>query len=353
MTLKEIAERAGVSTATVSYVLNASGKVGEATREKVLRIIEETGYRSNMLAKGLRSGRSNLIGVLVEDVTAKNVPAIIDGISSAAEKCGCQTMLGNLRLLSKIDPNTDDMAAYRDEIDRAMDTFRSMRVDGVIYVGMHDRKIPHIFREDDIPLVYCYCYTEGEGSSVCYDNMGAAYEIARRFLDAGHRKIAVMAGRKDSDPNRRRLAGIKRAIEEYGLLFSESEIYSGNWDYETSRGIALEVLRRENRPRAFIALNDEMAVGIRDAAAELQITIPDELSLSGFDNDDVIRYELPKITTVDRPLIRMGMRAMEILLGKVGQYNAENVNVVLPCTVVEGASICNVQQTKPGISSSG
>ena len=108
MTLKEIAAKAGVSVATVSYVLNDSAKVSDETKQRVEQIIKETGYRSNILAKSLRKNRTNIIGIIVEDVTVWHTPYIIDGINELAEEKGYQTILSNLRLLSKIDDNFQD-----------------------------------------------------------------------------------------------------------------------------------------------------------------------------------------------------------------------------------------------------
>jgi LacI family transcriptional regulator len=339
VTLRDIAKEAGVTAATVSYVLNGSGKVSEATRERVLKIAKEKGYRSNVLARSLRNNKSNLIGVIVEDVQAKMTPKIIDGINAAAEEKGYQILLSNLRLMSKIDAQFSHISAYQEDIDHAVHTLAGMQVDGIIYVGMHDRCIPHVLGGIECPLVYCYCYTQGEGSSVGYDNTDVMYRLTRMFLEQGHRSFGIIAGRSDSEPSMKRLRGIQKAMDEAGIRIDEKMIRFGDWQYEKAREIAVEMLSGKDRPTAIIALNDEMAVGVRDAAMELQIRIPEDLSVSGFDFSDAVQFVTPHITTVQPQLSRMGQRAMELLLNKIENAEQENITVVLPSKIIDGDSV--------------
>ena len=339
VTLRDIAKEAGVSASTVSYVLNGSGKVSEATRERILEIVKKTGYRSNVLARSLRNNKSNMIGVIVEDVQAKMTPKIIDGINAAAEEKGYQILLSNLRLMSKIDAQFSHISAYQQDIDHAVQTLTGMQVDGIIYVGMHDRRIPHILGRIECPLVYCYCYTQGEGSSVGYDNTDVMYRLTKQFLDKGHRSFGIIAGRSDSEPSLKRLQGIRRAMDEAGLPIDGSMIRCGDWKYEKAREIAGEMLSGANRPTAIIALNDEMAFGVRDAAIQLQIRIPEGLSVSGFDFNDAVQFVTPHITTVQPPLCRMGRRAMELLTTNIENTEQENVTVVLPSKIIDGDSV--------------
>ncbi len=340
VTLKDIAQRAGVSTATVSYVINNSPKISEATKERVNKIIEEMGYQSNILAQGLRSGRTGLAGVIVEDIQAKHVPRIIDGINEAAERKGLQIMLSNLRLMSKIDSHFGAITDYQSDIDHAIDTLSGMQVDGIIYVGMHDRLLPHMIRNIGKPIVYCYCYTEDDGSSISYDNAHVMSRLTRQFLAQGHTHFGIMAGREDSEPCQKRLQGIRKALKEGGIPDGQVILQYGNWSYETARELARDMLSHgQSRPSAIIALNDEMAIGVRDAAMSLGISIPDELSVSGFDHSDTVQYILPQITTVAPPLAKMGRRSMEILLDEIENRRNENMTLVLPSEIIDGSSI--------------
>ncbi|MDY4578978.1 LacI family DNA-binding transcriptional regulator [Bariatricus sp. HCP28S3_E4] len=339
MTLKEIAEKAGVSTATVSYVLNGTAKVSDETRQKVERIIKETGYQSNILARSLRKNKTSLVGVVVEDVTVWHTAFIIDGINELAERKGYQTILGNLRLRSKIESQFEHISQYQGDIDREVALLLGMQVDGIIYVGMHDRTIKDVLHDIPKPVVYCYCYTSNEGSSVTYSNEKAAYQLTKIFLKKGHREFAVIKGNEKSEATANRMHGIKRALKEYGIDLKNENVVVGNWQYKETRKVIKPVLQQEHIPTAFIAMNDEMAVAVRDEAKDMGLVVPDDISISGFDNSDIVHYGVPKITTVDRPLQQMGYRSMELLIDKIEKGEEGEVNIILPCKIIEGTSI--------------
>ena len=339
MTLKEIAERAGVSIATVSYVLNGNAQISAETRMKVEKIIKETGYRSNILAKSLRKNKTSLIGVLVEDVTVWHTAYIIDGINKLAEEKGYHTILSNLRLLSKIKTQFEHISIFKDEINKALDVLLGMQVDGIIYVGMHDRDLGDILKDISKPVVYCYCYTSNEGSSVRYSNKESCYRMTRIFLEHGHRDFAVLKGNEQSEPTHLRMKGIEKALEESGITLKEENVIEGEWDYHIARKVVRPLLERQQVPTAVIAMNDDMAVAVRDEAFAHNLRVPKDISISGFDNADITYYGSPKIYTVDRPLQEMGYKAMEMLLDKVNETKEEDVNIVLPCKIIEGTSI--------------
>lgn len=339
MTLKEIAERAGVSIATVSYVLNGSAQISEETRQKVEKIIKETGYRSNMLAKSLRTNKTSLVGVLVEDVTVWHTAYIIDGINKLAEEKGYHTILSNLRLLSKIESQFDHISVFKDDINKALDVLLGMQVDGIIYVGMHDRDVGDVLKDISKPVVYSYCYTSNEGSSVRYSNKEPSYQMTKIFLEHGHRDFAVLKGNEQSEPTHLRMQGIEKALREAGIVLKQENVIEGNWDYHKARKAVRPLFEKTQIPTAVIAMNDDMALAVKDEAFAHNLRVPEDISVAGFDNADITYYGSPKIYTIDRPLQEMGYKAMEILLGKINESVQEDVNIVLPCKIIEGTSI--------------
>lgn len=340
MTLKEIAAMAGVSVATVSYVLNNTASISDETTEKILKIVKETGYRSNMLAKSLRKNESCLIGVIVEDITVWHTAYIIDGINEIADAKGYQTILSNLRLLSKIESQFDHISKFQDHIDKAVDILVGMQVDGIIYVGMHDRKINHVLRGINKPVLYCYCYTDGECSSVRYSNEKAAYQITKFLIEKGHSDFGVINGLEGSEPAALRYKGFMRALHEAGIELKQENITCGNWKYADGKKAAETLLNKTDFPHAIVAMNDEMAAGAYDAARDLNLRIPDDFSITGFDNADIIHHVSPRMMTVDRPLREMGYRSMELLLDSiVAKDNHADINITLPCTLIEGESV--------------
>ncbi|MGN0353642.1 MAG: LacI family DNA-binding transcriptional regulator [Muricoprocola sp.] len=339
MTLKEIAAQAGVSVATVSYVLNGTAKVSDETRKRVEKIIKETGYKANILARGLRTNKSSLVGVMIEDITVSHTAFIIDGINEIAEKRGYQTVLGNLRLLSKIDAEFEHITEYQDDIDREVALLLAMQVDGIIYVGMHDRYITDVLHDLSKPVVYCYCYTSYEGSSVTYGNEKAAYQITQMFLQKGHRDFVVIKGKETSEATSHRMHGIERALKEYEVELKRENIIVGNWKYKETVEAIEPIFERKVLPTAFIAMNDEMAVAVMDVAKKHGLSIPEDISVSGFDNADIVHYSTPRLTTVDRPLQQMGYRALEMLIDKIEKGEEGEMNLILPCKIIEGTSI--------------
>ena len=339
MTLKEIASMAGVSVATVSYVLNNTAQVSEETRKRVEKIIKETGYRSNILAKSLRTNESFLIGVIVEDITVWHTAHIIDGINEIAEARGYNTILNNLRLLSKIESQFEHISNFQKDIDKAVDVLIGMQVDGIIYVGMHDRKINHVLHDIKKPVVYCYCYTDGEGSSIRYSNEKTVYQMTQMLISNGHKEFGVINGLKGSEPAALRFKGFQRALDEAGIKLKPENNVCGNWKYREGKEAARKILNKKDFPTAIVAMNDDMAVGVYDAARELGLKIPDDISVTGFDNGDIVQYVTPRITTVERPLQEMGYRSMELLLESIHGTSVGDVNNTLPCALIEGESV--------------
>lgn len=354
MTLKEIAKLAGVSTATVSYVLNDSPKISEKTREKVLKIIQQTGYQPNAIAKSLRSHRTGLVGILAEDITVWHTSLIIDGINRYTEEHDFNTILSNLRLESKISSEFTRITDYRGEIDKAMDVLISMQVDGIIYIGMHDRAIDHVLHKANQPVVFCYCYTtDEEGASVRYDNETVFRRITRMVLDSGHTRIGLIRGNEDSEPAQLRLHGFNAAMKQAGILTPDKWNLEGHWSFDGGRKAALKMLTgkddienaelkplpEEERPTAIICMNDDMAVGVYYAASQLGLSIPEDLSVTGFDNSEIAGQLYPPLVTVERPLKKMGYKAMEILNKSLEGDGDGDLGVIYPCRIVPGGSI--------------
>lgn len=352
MTLKEIAKRAGVSTATVSLVLNDSPKISNPTKAKIREIIRETGYRSNRLAGSLRRSKTGLIGILVEDITVWHTALIIDGMNQYAEEHGCNTILSNLRLANKIDSHFNEISLYQKDIDQAVETLLSLQVDGIVYIGMHDRLIRNVMPKSDKPVVFCYCYTsEGEESSIRYDNEKTLRLLTEEIIRRGHKRIAAIHGKEDSEPAQLRKRGFHTAMQEAGLAVLKHWDERGDWNFQGGRDAAIRLLCRnpgetvrtvlppDERPSAIVCMNDEMAVGVYNAAAELHLRIPEDLSVSGFDNADFAQHVTPALMTVDRPLHKMGYRALDLLLHKIQRKDDSATNVVYPCTILPGQSV--------------
>ena len=181
VTIKDIAKRADVSTATVSYVLNNKGKISEETRSRVLKIVNEMNYKRNTIAKSLRTSKTNTIGIVAEDITVFNTSSIINGINKFVEEQGFHVILTNLRLHQKTGLNYSDIKNYMAEISESIDVLLSRQIEGIIYIGVHPRDVTGIIRKINKPIVYTYCYTAADDYCVNYDDKLAAYEITNYY----------------------------------------------------------------------------------------------------------------------------------------------------------------------------
>ncbi|TCN21163.1 LacI family DNA-binding transcriptional regulator [Mesobacillus foraminis] len=340
--LKDIAERANVSTATVSYVLNNTGNVSDKTREKVYQVLKEMNYKPNEIARSLKIKKTSTIGVIVEDITTFYVPEIIDGINKYAEKLGFSILLVNLRIYKKLGLKLDNIEKYKDLIVSATNELLSKQVDGIIYIGVHTRDVTGLIPEINKPIIYTYCYTSSNQDSVNYDDENAAFEATKYLIHKGHSKIAIISGPVDSVPAHRRLIGYHRALMDHQISFNPAYIKTGDWEYQSGYEMAKELLKNHDPPSAIFAMSDVMAGGVLDACRELEIKVPDDLSLIGFDGQECSWYFTPKLTTMKLPLGQMGELSIKKMVERIKQLkNNENHSekTQLLCELIERESV--------------
>lgn len=341
-TIKEIAKLANVSTATVSYCLNDPSKISKETRAKVMRIIEQVNYKPNSIAKSLKVKRTNAIGIITEDITVFNTPEIINGIGEYAEESNYHIILENIRLYKRIGNNYQDTSKFTGVIKEITSVLMSKQVEGIIYVGAHCRDVSGLIDKISIPVVYAYCYSEKEDDfAVTYDDGLAAYEATKYLITLNHRKIGIITGLAGSMQCQDRLKGYQKALYEHQVLFNPEYLKEGNWEREAGYTAGKELLSAADRPSAIFALNDVMAGGVIDAAAELGLQIPEDLSLIGFDNRECSYSYTPKLTTMALPLNNIGKKAAEILIDRISKQERKSLDkdLKLKCELVERESV--------------
>lgn len=343
-TIKEIAKMAGVSTATVSYVINNTKKLSDETTKKVNDAIKALNYTPNIVATNLRTGKSYTIGVIVEDIRCFPVPDIINGIGEGLEKEKYQMLVHDLHLYEKIWPDYSKISKYTDRIKKGIQLLRKSMVSGIIYVCMHDRIINDLIEPMDIPLVYAYSSCTNERNYITYDDLSSAKMMAEYLLSLGHTRIGVIGGYRDAYPTRSRLEGIRLAMKEQGLILTDEYIRYGDWEYQSGYESALSLLKLKEPPTAIFALNDIMAAGCYHAASELGLNIPDDISIAGFDNRDISRYLYPSLTTMELPLKDIGKNAFNILFDSINDVSAGLRQIALPCQVIKRSSTSRARQ---------
>jgi len=338
-TMKEIADLAGVSTATVSHVVNGTKKLSPETTERVLMAIQKANYKPNTLAKSLRSGQTHTIGVLVEDIRGLPVADIVSGVGETLSKSGYRTLMFDLHLLEKLYNQYEQITAYRERINSGISALLQAHVDGIIYVGMHDRHLDQLFDPLDRPLVFAYSHGTQVDTYVTYANHDSALEMTNYLIAKGHSRIAVIAGHPHSYPTVMRLKGCKKAMEDAGLVLPEEYIRYGDWEYDSGYACTKQLLSSNDRPTAIFAMNDLMAAGCIHALQEAGLNIPSDMAVVGFDNREIARYLQPSLTTVALPTTEIGMRAATHMLDLIQNPDTPPQREIVPCSIIERNSV--------------
>ncbi len=332
--IKDVAQAAGVSVSTVSLVLNdvPGARITEATRKRVQEAAAELSYVPSTLARGLRLQRTGTIGVVSDEIASTpHSGRIIAGAHEAASRLGLTLLL--------VDTGPD----RADEV-REIESLLRRQVDGILYAAMYHRELSVPVALRGVPTVLVDASTAAEGYSwVVPDEEAGGHAAAEVLLDAGHRHIGFINNRDDIPASRGRLAGFRRAHHERGVPLDDALIAT-TADSETARGYeaARQLLegRGDASPTALFCFNDRVAMGAYRAAAELGLRIPEDLSVVGFDDQQLISEGLhPQLTTVALPHFEMGARAVQLLVDQVADPAVSRSHEHLACPVVHRSSV--------------
>ncbi len=337
VTLTEVARLCNVSASTVSNILNGKKNVSEATRQRVLKVIEETGYEPNFYASRMRSQSSRTIGIIAEDLSMYTMP-IVERTMAVCEDQGFMTMLVNLRMYDRYSDTWyyDETKLY-DVYKAGITQLRSLKVDGIIYIGGHSRYL-NIFTDlEDLPLVVAYAVAKDSSiPSVIIDDEKGGYDVTRYLLDQGHKKIALIAGVHENLHTQKRLAGFQKALFESGTLYDPGMVYYGNWIRQSGYDGARILM--QFKPDAFLCMNDFMAAGAMDYLRKKDIKVPEDISVIGFDDVQLAAYTLPALTTNRINHDEIGRRAanklIDIINGKDMARKEGRKPIKVPCDMV-------------------
>ncbi len=342
VTIKEIARECGVSVTTVSNVLNGKAKVGEEKRRKILEVIQAREYSPNSIAQGLRMQKTRMIGIIAEDISQFSTPEIVEGVMSCCEEKGYRLIVKNLRLYARWrDSWFDNADAYHSILDPVLAEMNSTMVDGVIYIAGHARIINCFPENYHIPAVMAYGYSQNRHvPCVLMDDEQASYQIVNYMIGKGHRRIGVIAGRMNNIHTQRRLLGYQKALYEAGILYNPLWVRYGDWDKESGYQEAGPLL--DAGVTAVFCFSDRMAGGLYHYMAEHGLCPGKDLAVAGFDNQDIVEYFIPGLTTMDLPLIEIGHTAARLLLQRLeGEKEEEEAGeqILLPCSLIERDSV--------------
>ncbi len=305
ITIDDIARQAGVSTSTVSRVLNGTKPVAADKRALVLAAVEQHQYRPNAVAQGLVRGRSMTVGVLAQDIASPFFAKMVSGIEQGLDRAAYRPMLTTTHWRTQ---------AQADEVG-SLQLLLERRVDGVLVLGGHipDADLHAVAAQ--VPLVIVARRVQGlEGQCLYVDNEGGAYRATRYLIGLGHTRIAHIAGTAGHPDAADREAGYCRALTEAGLPINERLMVAGLFTEESGLAGVEELLARGERFTAIFAANDQAAYGVMLGLFNHGYHIPGDVSVVGFDDQFLSAYTLPPLTTVHHPSIEMGRAAAEGLL---------------------------------------
>lgn len=323
VTIKEIARECNVSAATVSNILNGKPKVSDETKQRVIEVMQRRGYQPDYIARGLRSRKMRMIGIIAEDIAQFTTPEIVEGIMEYCEERGYRTIVQNLRMYSRWkDSWYNDDKAYHSVLDPAIQELLSIKVDGAIYVAGHARVIKCFPDGFPIPGVMAYTYADsGQTPVIVIDDEKGGYDMTKYLISMGHRKIGVLGGRADNIHTKKRITGYQKALFENQIPFNPGWICYGNWERSSGYELAPELIA--TGVTAIFCLADRMAGGVYDYCRQEGIRVGEDISVTGFDNQDMAEYFSPALTTVDLPLTRIGHMAADILLDRIEESGAQ------------------------------
>jgi DNA-binding LacI/PurR family transcriptional regulator len=313
-TQKELAKFAGVSSGTVSNVINGATGVSERARKKVQAAIEALNYRPNLIARSLRTNRTHTLGMVIPDVTIPFFPKLIRGAEWAARKAGY--------FLIVLDSENNNA---REE--SMLSLLRAQRVEGILLVAageIEDTGTAYrALAKEGPPLVCLDRLPRGlEVDSICVDDSQAAEMAVSHLLEKGHSQIAVITGPMHLQNEQERLRGYRRALQKSGIPVRDTLIWKGSFDEEEVANLCQQgLLRPTNRPTALFATNGVTGLAALRAIYGMGLTTPDDIAFVTFDELNSEPLFRPGITSIVQPAYEIGSRAVETLLKRIEQGN--------------------------------
>ncbi len=327
-TIYEVSKLVGVSVATVSRVINGSARVSDKTRDKVHAAMAELNYRPNSIAQSLATRRSNCVGILVPQVHGPVFAAMLSEIEEELRNAGRFTIFATglsdeirereaIRFL--VSRNCDALIMH---IDALTDEFLTEQMDNALPFVIMNRVVPGL-----------------EEKCISLDNEQGGFDATKTLLEMGHRRIAYISGPLAWVDAGARLGGHKRALASYGQEFDDRLFVESNFKEFGGSEAMSRLLSRGRAFSAVVCANDEMAAGAMDAIRARGLSIPNDVSIVGFDNAPLSRYLYPKLTTVNYPIAEMGRMAARWVLRNVYKDSDAEIRHVFRPTLVPRASV--------------
>jgi LacI family transcriptional regulator len=328
-TIQDVARRAGVGVGTVSRVLNDHPNVTQATREQVLRVIADLGYRPKSAAVTLRTRQTREIGLITDEIAT--TPFAFDLIRGAQDEAWAHQ---SILVLINTSGNLDLLNA-------ALDQMYDRQVRGVLYAAMFHQPVnlPERFRE--LPAVLVDCYSEDRSlPSVVPNEIQGGQDAVATLLQHGHRRIGFINYTTDQPAVVGRLEGYRRALAAAGVAYDPTLVRQADIAPDAVYRTTIQLMQQPDRPTALFCFNDRTAMWAYDALRDLALRVPEEVAVIGFDNQELLAANLrPPLTTMQLPHYEMGRWAVHHLIAGNPQPSPTAPQVQLDCPLVWRASV--------------
>ena len=329
-TIKDVAKRAGVSTTTVSHVINKTRFVAEETRNAVWQAIQELHYSPSAVARSLKVNHTKTLGLLATSSEAPYFAEIIEAVEHHCFERGYTLILGNAH---------NDLQKQR----AYLSMMAQKRVDGLLVMCSEypDDLLKMLEENRNIPMVVMdWGESRADFTDTVLDNAFQGGYLAGRYLiERGHRDIGAIPGQLERNTGGGRHAGFLKALQEAGIAVRSEWIVQGDFEPESGYQAMQQILQQKQRPTAIFCGGDIMAMGAICAADEMGLRVPQDISVIGYDNVRNARYFTPALTTVHQPKAQLGEKALEMLLDRITSKREESKTIEVHPTLIERRSV--------------
>lgn len=308
-TIRDVAQKAGFSVATVSHVINGTRKVAPETAERIKQAMEELDYHPNAVAQSLRTQKTKAIGIVVSDITNPFFATLVRGTEDAAAEAG----------YSLIVCNSDESP---DKEDRYVRLLRQRRMDGLLISPVGDGSTSAVqeLPRQRMPFVFVDRRAEGvEADAVLSDNIAGAYQATHYLIEQGHSRIGLILGIKGATTTEERLAGYSQALEEAGIAISKELMVWGGYRTEGGRRATALLMGLDAPPTAIFSTNNLMTMGVLQELIERGVTIPTDMAVVGFDDLKLANLVRPALTAIAQKPYQIGHTAFGLLLKRISE----------------------------------
>lgn len=326
--INDIARELNLATSTVSRALTGNGRVGEATRLRILEYAKEHGYRVNAVARSLRTNNAHNIGIVVPDISNPFFAEVIKGAQNYCRDKDYTLMFCN-----------SDEDAHLEN--KALQLLLENRVSGLVISCIDkNNELIHTFETQGIPVVHIDNLPDNKEQHNCVsvDNERSGYQLAEMLLERGYRRFGMISGPKAQTSGLLRCAGVRACLRDNGLEICEDWWVHGDFKIESGYQNMKAILEKPELPEVMIFGNNYIAYGALRAIREFGLSVPKDLAVASFDTTDFTGLIIPCITTMNQPAVEIGRRAAEMIIHSSGSEDRSCENIELEPRLVIGES---------------